>query len=232
MVNPTQNLNFQSLLLVEDDLSLGQILEERLSQEYAISWVRSGFEAIKKVEERKHQFKKDFDLILLDVGLPDINGFQVAQRIKPLTHSPFLFLTAQSDAESRLKGYQLGAEEYIPKPFHLKELLIRIDRVIKAHPVVEEKEVEGVRINFSTFQIRLPSGEVLSLASSEIKLLEYLIKRSPEVLDRDEIMTAVWGAESELSHRSIDNMIVKLRSALGPIGEKIKTIRGRGYQWI
>lgn len=217
----------KKLLLVEDDISLGQILEERLSEDYQISWARTAFEALRLVQE-----KRDYHLIILDVGLPDINGFELAKKIKPITHAPFLFLTAQSDAESRLKGYQIGAEEFIPKPFHLKELLIRIEHVIKNHPVIDETLIDGVKFSFTKFQIEFSPQQIVTLGSSDMKILELLINKSPKVLDRDEIMTSVWGADSEMSHRSIDNIIVKLRSILGHLGDRIKTVRGQGYQWL
>lgn len=217
----------KKLLLVEDDVSLGQILEERLSEDYQISWARTAFEALRLVQE-----KRDYHLIILDVGLPDINGFELAKKIKPITHAPFLFLTAQSDAESRLKGYQMGAEEFIPKPFHLKELLIRIEHVIKNHPVIDETLIDGVKFSFTKFQIEFSPQQIVTLGSSDMKILELLINKSPKVLDRDEIMSSVWGADSEMSHRSIDNIIVKLRSILGHLGDRIKTVRGQGYQWL
>lgn len=217
----------KKLLLVEDDISLGQILEERLSEDYQISWARTAFEALRLVQE-----KRDYHLIILDVGLPDINGFELAKKIKPITHAPFLFLTAQSDAESRLKGYQMGAEEFIPKPFHLKELLIRIEHVIKNHPVIDETLIDGVKFSFTKFQIEFSPQQIVTLGSSDMKILELLINKSPKVLDRDEIMSSVWGADSEMSHRSIDNIIVKLRSILGHLGDRIKTVRGQGYQWL
>ena len=145
---------------------------------------------------------------------------------------PFLFLTAQSDAESRLMGYQLGAEEFIPKPFHLKELLIRLDHVLRLHSPMEVMRTGNIEINFSDLHILNEKKERVNLSSSEMKVLEILIKQSPKVVDRDDIMNEVWGLDSQLSHRSIDNMIVKIRSALSTEGSYIKTIRGRGYQWL
>lgn len=217
----------KKILLVEDDFSLGQTLHDRLSQDYEITWVQTGEQALNKVKAAK-----DLNLIILDVGLPDQNGFTLATQIRNLVKVPFLFLTAQSDAESRLKGYQLGAEEFIPKPFHLKELLIRLDHVLRLHSPIEMFKSGQIEISFSDLHILNEKKEKVSLSSSEMKLLEILIKQSPKVIDRDEIMNEVWGLDSQLSHRSIDNMIVKIRSALSAEGSCIKTIRGRGYQWL
>ena len=217
----------KKILLVEDDFSLGQTLNDRLSQGYDITWVQTGEQAIQKVKSTK-----DLNLIILDIGLPDQNGFIVAAQIRQLVKVPFLFLTAQSDAESRLMGYQLGAEEFIPKPFHLKELLIRLDHVLRLHSPMEVMRTGNIEINFSDLHILNEKKERVNLSSSEMKVLEILIKQSPKVVDRDDIMNEVWGLDSQLSHRSIDNMIVKIRSALSTEGSYIKTIRGRGYQWL
>ncbi len=217
----------KKILLVEDDFSLGQTLNDRLGLEYEIIWVQNAEQALNKVK-----LVKDINLIILDVGLPDQNGFSLAAQLQIMVKTPFLFLTAQSDAESRLKGYQLGAEEFIPKPFHLKELLIRIDHVLRLHSPIEIVHSGQVEINFSDLHILNEKKEKMNLSSSEMKMLEILIKQSPKVVDRDEIMNEVWGLDSQLSHRSIDNMIVKIRSALSAQGSNIKTIRGRGYQWL
>lgn len=217
----------KKILLVEDDFSLGETLNERLGQDYDVTWVQSAEQAIQKMK-----VTKDIHLIVLDVGLPGKNGFELAKEIRQFSHAPFLFLTAQADAESRLMGYQLGAEEFIPKPFHLKELLIRIDHVLRLHTPLEILQVGDVEIHFSDLHIVTEKKEKVHLSSSEMQVLQILIRQSPKVVDRDDIMNEVWGLDSELSHRSIDNIIVKVRSALSAQGSNIKTVRGRGYQWL
>jgi DNA-binding response OmpR family regulator len=217
----------KKILLVEDDQSLGETLFERLSQDYQIVWEQSYDSALKMVQQ-----VKDFNLIVLDVGLPGGNGFDLAQQIRKITKAPFLFLTAQADAENRLRGYQIGAEEFIPKPFHLKELLIRLDHVLRMHSYPDVIHIGSVEINFLDLQIINEKKERTQLSSSEMRVLELLIKQAPKVVDRDEIMNEVWGAESDMSHRSIDNIIVKIRSSLSEAGPCIHTIRGRGYQWV
>ncbi len=217
----------KKLFLVEDDTSLGETLSERLSQDYQITWAKSCEQALQNVNQNKN-----IDLFIFDIGLPDGNGFDLAKKIRQQVKAPFLFLTAQADAESRLQGYQLGAEEFIPKPFHLKELLIRIEHVIKMHSINDIVQVGQVQINFSDLQIINEKKDKISLSDSEMKVLEILIRQSPKVIDRDQIMNDVWGRDSELSYRSIDNIIVKIRSALSTAGSNIRTVRGRGYQWI
>lgn len=220
----------RKVLLVEDDLSLGETLTERLKRDYEVTWAKSFAEAW-----TQFSMSKDFELAILDVGLPDGNGFELAQKMKQLrTASPvlFLFLTAQADAESRLKGFELGAEEYIPKPFHLKELLLRVKHVLEAHAPSREIEMADCFVNFTTMSVRKKTGSIEYPPVTDMKILQLLIEKSPRVLSRDEIMNNVWGVDKNPSHRTIDNIIVRLRQLLGSDGEKnIRSVRGVGYQW-
>ncbi|NUN05838.1 MAG: response regulator transcription factor [Bdellovibrio sp.] len=217
----------RKILLVEDDQSLGETLTTRLQKEYEVVWAKNLSEAWSTFSS-----SKDFDLILLDVGLPDGNGFELAEKIKQVSPVLFLFLTAQADAESRLRGFELGAEEYIPKPFHLKELLIRVKHVLDAHAPAREIELAGCTLNFTTLSVQLKSGKIEYPPVTDMKILQLLVEKSPRILSRDEIMNEVWGIDKNPSHRTVDNIIVRLRHLLGDDGEKhIRSVRGVGYQW-
>lgn len=217
----------RKILLVEDDLSLGETLTERFKKDYDVAWGKSLAEAWTLFSKTK-----DFDLIILDVGLPDGSGFELAAKIKQISPALFLFLTAQADAESRLKGFEIGAEEYIPKPFHLQELLIRVKHVLDAHAPTREVQLENSVINFTKMSVQKKSGPIEYPAVTDMKILQLLIEKSPRVLSRDEIMNEIWGIDKNPSHRTIDNIIVRLRQLLGDDGEKhIRSVRGVGYQW-
>ena len=217
----------RKILLVEDDLSLGETLTERLRKDYEVSWAKNLADAWSVFSQAK-----DFDLILLDVGLPDGSGFELAAKIKQVSPVLFLFLTAQADAESRLQGFELGAEEYIPKPFHLKELLIRVKHVLDAHAPMREIVLESCVINFSNMSVKRKSGKIEYPPVTDMKILQLLIDKAPRVLSRDEIMDEIWGVDKNPSGRTIDNTIVRLRQMLGDDGEKhIRSVRGVGYQW-
>lgn len=217
----------RKILLVEDDISLGETLTERLKKEYDVAWGKSLAEAWSLFTKNK-----DFDLVILDVGLPDGTGFDLAAKIKQVSPALFLFLTAQADAESRLRGFELGAEEYIPKPFHLKELLIRVKHVLDAHAPAREIELETCIVNFTTMSVQKKSGPIEYPPVTDMKILQLLIEKSPRVLSRDEIMNEIWGVDKNPSHRTIDNIMVRLRQLLGEDGEKnIRSVRGVGYQW-
>lgn len=211
------------VFLLEDDPSLGATLNERLQKEgYEVCWCQS-------LKQAREHLNDPYDLFVLDITLKDGSGFDFAGEVREKTNSPFLFMTALNTAESRLKGYELGAEEYIPKPFHLKELLIRIQHVIENHAPKKLYELSEFTIDFQQMSIIFKSGEKKQLSLKDFKVLELLIQRSPEVLSRDEILNKVWGQGQFPSNRTVDNSILRLRQALG--GEYIKSIRAVGYQW-
>ncbi len=223
----------KSILLVEDDESLGETLTARLKKNYQVNWAQSVTEALSLFRS-----EKKFDLVLLDVGLPDGTGFDLAESIRKTSKVQFVFLTAQSDAESRLRGFEIGAEEFIPKPFHLKELLLRIDHIFQVHePKLAKLVLKDCVVDFEELSIqRITKGiaeKVEYPAPNEIKLLKFLVDKSPQVVSRDEIMDAIWGVDKYPSQRSIDNIILHLRHLLGEDGEShIRSVRGVGYQWV
>lgn len=217
----------RKILLVEDDLSLGETLKDRLSKDYDVFWART-------FEEAWNWFQKnrDLDLAILDLGLPDGNGFDLARKMKAEASILFLFLTAQADAENRLTGFELGAEEFIPKPFHLKELLIRVKHVLDLHVPSREFVLENCILNFTEMSVKMKNGKIEFPPVTDLKILQLLIEKSPRVLSRDEIINEVWGIDKMPSHRTIDNIIVRLRQLLGEEGDRyIRSVRGVGYQW-
>lgn len=209
------------LLLVEDDPTLGLTLKERLSSEgYSVHWAASA-------EAARSSFQGGpWDLVIFDVGLPDGSGFELAGEWKG--KAPFLFVTALSDAEHRLRGFELGAEEYIPKPFHLKELLIRVKHVLENHAHRRTLKVQGLEIDLDAFTVK-KDGKAVNAAPKDIQLLALLIEKSPKALSRDEILNAVWGADHLGNQRTVDNAIVRLRDLCGNF---IRSVRGVGYQWM
>ncbi len=214
----------KNLLLVEDDPTLGVTLKERLTSEgYQVLWTSSASAARAAFTDRS-----DWDLVLFDVGLPDGSGFELAAEWK--NRAPFLFITALSDAEHRLHGFELGAEEFIPKPFHLKELLIRVRHVLENHAVKRTLNVNGAEIDFSAMTVRDARGELQHPAAKDFQLLSFLIERAPRALTRDEILDAVWGKDHLGNARTVDNAIVRLRTYFEH--SPIRSVRGVGYQWL
>lgn len=215
------------LLLVEDDTSLGETLQSRLTKEgYEVTWLTLCSETLSTIQSHS------FDLALLDIGLPDGDGFSLAREIQEHQKIPFLFLTAMNSAEYRLEGFELGASDYIPKPFHLKELLLRLRHIIEKNHVGEKSEAKGISIDLSSMSITFHDGTTIHPLEKDLRLLKYLIDASPRVVSRDEILQDVWKTKTAGSHRSVDNAIVRIRQLLEEKSEqKIRSVRGIGYQW-
>jgi DNA-binding response OmpR family regulator len=215
------------LLLVEDDRSLGATLHERLLREkYDVAWVETKQRAEKKLDEGV------WDLVILDIGLPDGSGFELARHIKESKKLPIMFMTALSTAEHRLEGFEIGAEEFIPKPFHLKELLLRVEHVLDRHPVRHQASCNGRTIELESRTIVQADGKRETPPARDFELLQLLISSSPGVVSRNQILDELWGEDKFLNQRTIDNMIVRLRQTLGDTsGSCIRSVRGVGYQW-
>lgn len=214
------------ILLVEDDPTLGATLEDRLKREgYGVVLSNTYASAL-------HAFKSDrFNLVVLDVGLPDGSGFELIEKIKKESNVPFIFVTAQSAAEDRLRGYELGAEEFIPKPFHLREFLLRVRHVLANHVQTRPIEVGSVKIDFNAMTLN-QGKTTYALTKKEVGVLKILIEKSPEVISRDFLLNEVWGEHEFPSNRTVDNVIVRLRSLLGEASHRIHSVRGIGYKWV
>jgi two-component system phosphate regulon response regulator PhoB len=215
------------LLLVEDDRSLGATLHERLLREkYDVAWVETKQSALTKLNEGL------WDLVILDIGLPDGSGFELARHIKSSATMPVMFMTALSTAEHRLEGFEIGAEEFIPKPFHLRELLLRVQHVLQNHPVLHRVTCKGRTVDLDNRAIVQPDGTREHPAARDFELLQLLITSSPRVISRNQILDVLWGEDKFLNQRTIDNMVVRLRQMLGDTESTcIRSVRGVGYQW-
>jgi len=217
----------KSILLVEDDRSLGATLCERLAREgYDVSWVETRQRALKKFTEGL------WDLIILDVSLPDGSGFEIARHVKTTSSVPIMFMTALGTAENRLAGFEIGAEEFIPKPFHLRELLLRVKHVFERHPALHRVRCNDRVIELDSRVIVQPDGQRHFLPAKDFQLLELLITSAPRAVSRNEIIDKLWGEDKLGNQRTVDNMIVHLRQSLGDEkSEFIRSVRGVGYQW-
>ncbi len=229
---------FSRLLLVEDEKNLGSTLVERFQLEgFDVVWVTSQESALLEVSTR------NFDLALLDVGLPDGSGFQVAKFLREKQPgAAVIFLTAFGNAEDRIKGLELGAEDYVVKPFHLKELILRIRNGLKRAKYLAGHldkadscvQVGRARINFLKFEAEV-NGRIYPLTHKEIALLRLLVERRGLVVSRDEILNHAWSEDEFPTPRTIDNFVMRLRRLveINPENpEIIKSVRGIGYQLL
>jgi two-component system alkaline phosphatase synthesis response regulator PhoP len=224
------------ILVVEDEPNVGRTLTERLTAEgYQVKWARSSAEAVSADAAQR------WDLALLDVGLPDGSGFDFAagmRRRHPQT--AIVFVTAYGTPEDRVRGLELGAEDYVVKPFHFKELLLRVQNALRRAALLSQGEtrferplqVGRARIDLQRMEV-LVDGEPRMLTHKECAVLTLLLEKQGAVLARDEILDRAWAPDEFPTPRTVDNFIVRLRRMIEPDpGEPrvIRSIRGVGYQ--
>lgn len=220
----------EKILFVEDDLDLQEIVAdfftEKSGGEIELTCVASGGEALDYAQNCS------FDLVLLDVMLPESDGFTICRELRRRSDVPIIFLTARQGEEDRLRGYQLGCDDYIAKPFFVSELYA------KSRALLRRVRGEGWdrcliagKISLDPYRYRAFSDETeLNLAPKEFALLRLLLEEKGRVLSREQILLRVWGWETEVSDRVIDNHIKKLRRALGPAAGQLKTVVKSGYR--
>lgn len=221
-----------SLLLVEDDANLGATLSERLGAAgYRTTWART-------LREARRELGLDrFGLVIVDVGLPDGSGFDLAAEVRGgWPGTGVLFLTAQGDPERRVQGLALGAEDYVVKPFHFQELVLRLENGLRRRrhfeAVPDPLEVGDARVHFAALKIER-GGRSTPLGAREAALLRFLASRRGAVVRRDEILDEVWSREEYPTPRTVDNFVLKLRRALEADPENpeiLRTVWGVGYQ--
>jgi DNA-binding response OmpR family regulator len=215
------------ILLVEDDVSLGRTLAERLEKERLnVEWVQTIGDANARLDASA------WDLAIVDVMLPDGSGFGLARQIRQRTTTPIMFMTALNSAENRLEGFEIGADEYLPKPFHLKEFMIRVRHVLGRQRATRALTVNGLTVDLEALTVETPDGQKAFLQVRDCKVLKMLVDAAPRVVDRSTVLNQVWGEDQFPTTRAVDNAIVRLRQALGDEeGRLIRSVRGIGYQW-
>ncbi len=215
------------ILIAEDDIDFGNILSQYVSiSGFDVNLTRTGKEAWEKYSESKP------DICVLDVMMPEMDGFTLAEKIKHTDPDmPLLFLTAKSLKEDIVKGLKLGADDYITKPFDPEVLILRINNILKRvySTVNDEYSISSTTLNFNTLELNcVSSTEKLTL--KEAQLLRYLIANKNNILKRDDILTEIWGEDDYFLGRSMDVFISRLRKYLSPDkGIELRTIRGTGF---
>lgn len=222
------------ILLVEDEENIREVVKLNLElEEYEVITSDNGKDALKKIEEQH------FDLLVLDVMLPDVDGFQICEQVRLSNMDvPIIFLTAKDTSLDRINGLKKGADDYLTKPFHLEELLLRVNNLIKRSSKSPDNTPEvysfgSNKINFVTFEAVTQNGE-FNLTKKEVKLLKLLIDRKSEVVSRQQILQSVWGYDVYPSTRTIDNFILSFRKYFEKNPKEPKhflSIRGVGYKF-
>lgn len=222
----------QLIYIIDDDEKLNKLIDEYLSKyEYKIKSFENPLEALKILN---HQLP---DLIILDVMLPDMNGFEVCKEIRKSYNVPIIMLTARGEVTDRIVGLEIGADDYLPKPFEPRELLARIQSILRrvSHKVNQERAEFGELLIEFDKQVVTINGEQIDLTTMEFELLTLFVKNSKRVLTRDSIMESLRGMEWEVYDRSVDVLISRLRQKLNDSRKNpkfIKTIWGAGYKFV
>ncbi len=222
------------ILLVEDEENIRDVVKMNLElEDFEVVTAADGRNAIKRFEE------EHFDLIILDVMLPEMDGFQICEQIR-LTNMevPIIFLTAKDGMTDKIAGLKKGADDYLTKPFHLEELLLRVNNLIRRTSKAPENmpevyEFGGNKVNFRTFEATGIEGDFI-LTKKEAMLLKLLIDRKNEVVSRHQILQSVWGYDVFPSTRTIDNFILSFRKYFEKDQRNpayFHSVRGVGYKF-
>tara|TARA_B100001057_G_scaffold91892_3_gene88161 strand:- start:4292 stop:4978 length:687 start_codon:yes stop_codon:yes gene_type:complete len=221
------------ILIIEDEPDIRKNLEYNLSRE--------GFnvKTAGSIHEAQNLLKSDlFNLILLDLMLPDGSGLDLCKNLKADSKTetiPVIILTAKDDEVDKVVGFEIGADDYVTKPFSVRELILRVKAVLKRGE--KKKDIVEVERQFGDLTIDIDSHEVyvdknkIDLTALEFRLLNQLVDRRGRVQSRDQLLSDVWGYSAEVTTRTVDTHIKRLREKLGPMGKYVQTIRGVGYKF-
>ncbi len=219
------------VLIIDDDERLGALLTEYLSRfNFAVTTAvhpDAGLRALKTVQP---------DILILDVMLPGMDGFAVCRKVRETSRIPIIMLTARGDVMDRIVGLELGADDYLPKPFEPRELVARIQAVLRRGTTADAEVMRAgpLEVNWTTRSARL-HGQLLDLTGAELELLGLFVRNRGRVLSRERIMDETKGVDWDAYDRSIDVLVSRLRQKLGDDAKNpsfIRTIRGSGYSFI
>ncbi len=223
----------EKILMIDDDVQLAELVEEFLSKKkFKLIIKHNPLEGLDYLEKNK------MDLIILDIMLPEMDGFQVLQKIRNSLSTPVIMLTARGEVTDRIVGLELGADDYLPKPFEPRELLARIQSILRrSHSdaaIVEYVKFKGLEIDKIKQEVEL-DGNHLSLSTTEYDALLLFVENAGETLDREFLVENLRGISWQSYDRSVDVLVSRLRGKLGETPNNtrfIKTIHGIGYKFI
>jgi two-component system, OmpR family, alkaline phosphatase synthesis response regulator PhoP len=224
------------ICVIEDELSLSELIKMNLELEgYAVEVISHGSEAFLRAFEMAK-----FDLVVLDVMLPEVSGLTICKEIRKYSRVPVLFLSAKGTTQDRIVGLKLGANDYLPKPFDLEELLLKVQILVSGvdeeiEPSVHTMIIGGFEVNFSTFEVQeIETKTISTLTKREIELLDFFNKKVGLVVSREEILDALWGNDQFPTSRTIDNYILGFRKLFEKDPKNpvfFHSVRGVGYKF-
>ncbi len=222
----------EKIMIVDDDVNICELIRLYLEKEsYSTIIVNDGLEAVNTFEEYKP------DLIVLDIMLPGLDGWQVCRKIRSVSNVPIIMLSAKEEAFDKVLGLELGADDYVVKPFDLKELLARIKAVLRRTGTYTTENTREVRyhnlvINLSNYELKV-KGVPVDTPPKELELLFHLASNPNRVFSRDQLLDEVWGFENYVDSRTVDVHIKRLREKIEGASDKweLRTVWSVGYKF-
>ncbi len=216
------------LLIVDDENQIREIIKKyALHEKYEVDEACNGLEAVNKVKET------DYDLIIMDIMMPVMDGFSATEEIKQIKSIPIILLSARGEEYDKIHGFEHGIDDYVVKPFSAKELMFRVKAILKRTQVVEDYEnyvFKGLEINYTARTLTIDEHRV-DLSLKEYELLSYFVNNKNIALTREQILNRVWGYDFYGDDRTLDTHIKLLRKKLGHYATLITTLRGVGYRF-
>lgn len=215
------------LLVVDDEKGIREIIKKYAIYEgHSVTESDDGLHAVELCDERP------FDLIIMDIMMPELDGFSASKEIRKRHDTPIIMLSARGEEYDRIHGFELGIDDYVVKPFSPKELMMRVAAVLKRGGSVKRDtvEVEGMVVDFTARMVTI-DGKSVDLSPKEYDLLFYLVKNRGIALTREKLITDVWGYDFYGDDRTLDTHIKLLRKSLGEYSKYIVTLRGVGYRF-
>lgn len=212
----------KKILIIEDEIDLIKVLKDTFEKEnFQVFCAENGEEGVEKF------YEKNPDLILLDINMPKKNGWEVCKEVREQSNIPIVMMTARDSEIDELKGLNIGADDYITKPFSLKVLVVKVKKILK----IDEKssyKIDGVYFDFKSGELKIDDKDI-ELTRREIQFLEYVIKNKGIIFSREQLLNEVWGFDFEGDDRVVDTLVKRVRKKLGAYSDMIKTVRGMGY---
>ena len=217
------------ILVVDDEAKIREIIKEYAEfEDYEVKEAADGMEAVEMVK------KEDFDIIVMDVMMPRLDGFSACKEIQKIKRTPVIMLSARGEEYDKLFGFEIGADDYVVKPFSPKELMARIRAVLNRananQPAEDVIKYKGLEINFTAREVKI-DGKKVSMTPKEYDLLFYMVKNMNIALSREKLLEEVWGFDFYGDDRTVDTHIKMLRNSLGEYRNLIVTLRGMGYKF-
>lgn len=218
------------ILVVDDEDNIREVLKEYAEFEgHEVDEACDGMQAIEMAKN------KDYDIIIMDVMMPRLDGYSACKEIRKVKQTPMLMLSARGEEYDKLFGFELGIDDYVVKPFSPKEVMARVNAIVKRNTAAaavpsEVEKFEGLEINFTSRDVFI-DGEKANLTPKEYDLLFYLVRNKNIALTRNKLLEEVWGYDFFGDDRTIDTHIKMLRNNLGPYRKYIVTLRGLGYKF-